>query len=191
MLKSLSNLRVVAEVLEAAVPTSLPLEAPALDIVGHSAAADVDVKGVSIDSRTIRPGELFFAVRGETTDGHLYIEKALVAGAAAVVAERTALAAIASSIAGGSTAIADAVKGGRILFVRDSLVALQALGAEARLRWGRRVVAVTGSAGKTTTKEMIAAVLATRYRVRKTEGNFNNEYGLPLSLLRIEDDDEV
>jgi len=150
MLKSLSTLRAIAEAL------------------GSSTKTDTLVSGVSIDSRTIQPGELFVAVRGASTDGHLYIDQALAAGAAGVVAEHD----------------------GTIL-VRDSLAALQALGAETRRRWGKKVVAVTGSAGKTTTKEMIAAVLARRYRVRKTEGNFNNEYGLPLSLLRLEDADEI
>lgn len=152
MLKSLSSMRAIAEAL------------------GTRVDHDAPVTGVSIDSRTIRPGELFVAVRGASTNGHLYIEQARAAGAAGVVAERG---------------------GGADILVPDSLAALQQLGAETRRRWGRKVVAVTGSAGKTTTKEMIAAVLATRYRVRKTEGNFNNEYGLPLSLLRLEDRDEV
>ena len=150
MLKSLSTLRAIAEVL------------------GASVAADAAVTGVSIDSRTIQPGQLFVAVRGVSTDGHLYIDQAQAAGAAGIVAEH-----------------------GGTIKVPDSLAALQALGAEMRYRWGKKVVAVTGSAGKTTTKEMIAAVLSRRYRVRKTEGNFNNEYGLPLSLLRLEDADEI
>ncbi len=153
MISSLASLREIAAVLGASVDAGAP------------------VTGCSIDSRTIRPGELFFAVRGENTDGHLYIEKALAAGAAGVVAER-----------GGGPAT---------IIVPDSLRALQALSAEARARWAKPVVGVTGSAGKTTTKEMIAAVLAGRYRVRKNEGNFNNEFGLPLSLLRLEDTDDI
>jgi UDP-N-acetylmuramoyl-tripeptide--D-alanyl-D-alanine ligase len=150
MLKALSTLRAIAEAL------------------GSSVARDAPVTGVSIDSRTIQPGELFVAVRGASTDGHLYIDQALAAGAAGVVAEHDGT-----------------------ITVKDSLAALQALGAETRRRWGKKVVAVTGSVGKTTTKEMIAAVLARRYRVLKTEGNFNNEYGLPLSLLRLQDADEI
>jgi UDP-N-acetylmuramoyl-tripeptide--D-alanyl-D-alanine ligase len=157
VIQSLSTLRAVAEALGAAV------------------GADGPVTGCSIDSRGIQPGELFFAVRGENTDGHLYVEKALAAGAAGVVLEPRA------ERGAGPTAIV----------VPDSLKALQALGAVTRRRWSKPVVCVTGSAGKTTTKEMIAAVLAARYRVRKTEGNYNNEFGLPLSLLRLEDADEI
>jgi UDP-N-acetylmuramoyl-tripeptide--D-alanyl-D-alanine ligase len=153
MIQSLSSLRAVAEAL------------------GASVAGDAPVTGCSIDSRRIRPGELFFAVRGENTDGHLYVEKALAAGAAGAVVEH------------GS--------GANVIVVANSLKALQVLGAAARRRWSKPVVCVTGSAGKTTTKEMIAAVLARRYRVRKTVGNYNNEYGLPLSLLSIEDADEI
>jgi UDP-N-acetylmuramoyl-tripeptide--D-alanyl-D-alanine ligase len=153
VIQSLSTLRAVAQVL------------------GVSLTADAPVTGCSIDSRTIRPGELFFAVRGENTDGHLYAEKALAAGAAGVVAEHGV--------------------GPNTIVVPNALTALQTLGAESRRRWAKPVVCVTGSAGKTTTKDMIAAVLARRYRVRKTEGNFNNEFGLPLSLLRLEDTDEI
>ncbi len=151
MIRSLSTLRAVAESL------------------GAAAAADAPVTGCSIDSRSIQPGELFFAVRGENTDGHLYVEQALAAGAAGAVVDH----------------------GPGAIVVTDTLSALQSLAAETRRRWGKPVIAVTGSAGKTTTKDMIAAVLATRYRVRKTEGNYNNEYGLPLSLLRLEDGDEI
>jgi UDP-N-acetylmuramoyl-tripeptide--D-alanyl-D-alanine ligase len=153
VIQSLSSLHAVAEAL------------------GAQVASDASVTGCSIDSRSIRAGELFFAIRGETTDGHLYIEKALAAGAAGVVAEHGT--------------------GPTTIVVPDSLKALQTLGAETRRRWSKPVVCVTGSAGKTTTKDMIAAVLARRYRVRRTEGNYNNEFGLPLSLLRLEDSDEI
>jgi UDP-N-acetylmuramoyl-tripeptide--D-alanyl-D-alanine ligase len=156
MLKSLSHLGAIAAVIG----------------VESAPQPDAVVSGCSIDSRTIRPGELFFAVRGERTDGHLYVDQALAAGAVAAVVERDT---------GGC---------GRLV-VRDSLAALQTLGAETRRRWGKRVVAVTGSAGKTTTKEMIAAVLGRRLQVRRTEGNLNNHFGLPLSLLQLEDADQA
>jgi len=133
------------------------------------------VAGYSIDSRTIRPGELFFAIRGPRFDGHDFVSAALQAGAAGAVVERTQ----------------ERIDTQRILRVPSALEALENLAAEVRRRWGRPLVAVTGSAGKTSTKEMIAAVLATRYRVLKNEGNLNNQYGLPLSLLRLEETHEV
>ncbi len=131
-------------------------------------AGEQKVTGYSIDSRTVRPGELFFALRGPRFDGHDFVSAALAAGAAAAVVER-----------------------GEGLRVPSALGALETLAAEVRRRWGGRVVAVTGSAGKTSTKEMIAAALATRYRVLKSEGNLNNQYGLPLSLLRLDETHEV
>lgn len=129
---------------------------------------DALVTGYSIDSRTIRPGELFIAIRGPRFDGHDFVPAALEAGAVAAVVER-----------------------GEGLRVADTIQALQTLAARVRQQWGRRLVAVTGSAGKTTTKDMIAAVLATRFRIHKSEGNLNNQYGLPLSLLKLDESHEV
>ncbi len=130
--------------------------------------------GYSIESRSIRPGELFFAIRGEKRDGHDFIEAALGAGAVAAVASR------------GPWRAAR-----RLLLAADPKAALQQLAARARERWGGRVVAITGSNGKTTTKEVAASLLATRLRVAKSEGNLNNDLGLPLSLLRVEESAEV
>jgi len=146
-----------------------------------SAGGDFDpelaVDGYSIDSRTIRPGELFFAVTGERFDGHDFVEAALEAGgAAAVVSGRKA----------GRYA-----QRKRLLLVEEPLSALQALGAAARRLWGKTLVAVTGSIGKTTTKEATAQVLARRFRVLKSEGNLNNHFGLPLQLLRLEPEHEM
>lgn len=120
----------------------------------------------SVDSRTLNPGELFFALRGER-DGHEFAGAAIERGAAAVVAERPL-----------------AVRG-RVIVVPDTLAALQALAARVRQEWGGKLVAVTGSAGKTTTKDVIAALLGSAFPVGKTEGNFNNHIGVPLSLLRM------
>ncbi|MBI2682761.1 MAG: UDP-N-acetylmuramoyl-tripeptide--D-alanyl-D-alanine ligase [Acidobacteriales bacterium] len=138
---------------------------------------DEIVSGYSIDSRTLSPGELFFAVKGERLDGHDFVEQAIAKGAAAVV--------VASSQAGRFH------QPGRLLLVEDTLVALQTLGACVRRVWGKPLIAVTGSAGKTTTKEAIAHLLATRYRVHKSVGNLNNHFGLPLQLLKLEPEHEI
>ncbi len=127
------------------------------------AAAVAD--GYSIDSRTVAPGELFFAVKGERLDGHEFVEQALAAGAVAAVVEREQAARY-----GGQH---------RVLAVADPLAALQRLGTAVRRLWGKKLIAVTGSTGKTTTKEAIAQVLRPRFRVLRSEGNLNNHFGLP------------
>jgi|SRR5579864_3026712 len=131
----------------------------------------------SIDSRTIKPGELFFAVKGERLDGHDFVDAALKQGAAAAVVRHDQ----ASRYPDKS----------RLLFVDDTLAALQTLAASVRKSWGRPLIGVTGSAGKTTTKEAIAHVLGTRFRVLKSEGNFNNHFGLPLTLLKLEPEHDL
>jgi UDP-N-acetylmuramoyl-tripeptide--D-alanyl-D-alanine ligase len=126
----------------------------------------------SIDSRTVGPGQLFFAVKGERLDGHDFVEQALGKGAVAAVVRRDRLESFSDK--------------SRLLAVEDTLVALQSLARSVRRLWGKPLVGVTGSAGKTTTKEAIAHVLSTRFRVLKSEGNFNNHFGLPLMLLKLE-----
>jgi UDP-N-acetylmuramoyl-tripeptide--D-alanyl-D-alanine ligase len=128
--------------------------------------------GYSIDSRTIRPGELFFAVKGERMDGHEFVRQALEKGALAAIVAREKLDGFLS-------------KAGLIV-VEDTLVALQTLAKSVRRLWAKPLIAVTGSAGKTTTKEAIAHVLSSRFHVLKSEGNFNNHFGLPLMLLKLE-----
>jgi UDP-N-acetylmuramoyl-tripeptide--D-alanyl-D-alanine ligase len=128
--------------------------------------------GYSIDSRTIRPGELFFAVKSERMDGHDFVWQALEKGAVAAVVAAGKLDGV-SSQAG-------------LIVIEDTLVALQTLAKSVRRLWGKPLVAVTGSAGKTTTKEAIAHVLSSRFHVLKSEGNFNNHFGLPLMLLKLE-----
>ena len=135
--------------------------------------------GYSIDSRTLAPGELFFAVRGERLDGHDFVEAALERGALAAVVARKELA-----------RYPEAARP-KLLAVEDTLLALQELGAAARRAWGKTLVAVTGSTGKTTTKDAIAQVLSRRYGVLKSEGNLNNHFGLPLQLLRLEPEHDV
>ena len=139
------------------------------------AAAAAEATGYSIDSRTVRPGDLFFAIRGARRDGHDYVEQALAAGAAAAV--------VAAGYRPG--------RSGGLLRVADPSEALRRLAGAARRGWGESVVAVTGSNGKTTTKETIAALLGEAFPVSKTAGNLNNELGLPLSILRIEDSSRI
>jgi UDP-N-acetylmuramoyl-tripeptide--D-alanyl-D-alanine ligase len=134
-------------------------------------------QGYSIDSRTVQPGELFFAVKGERLDGHDYVHQALERGAVSAVVRKDQLARFPVKTC--------------LLAVDDTLVALQTLATAVRRLWGKPVVGVTGSAGKTTTKDAIAQVLASRYRVLKSEGNFNNHFGLPLMLLKLQPDQEI
>ena len=134
-------------------------------------------QGYSIDSRTVQPDELFFAVKGERMDGHDFVEQALQKGAVAAVVRKDQLTRYSTKA--------------RLVPVADTLVALQTLGTAVRRLWGKPLVGVTGSAGKTTTKEAIAHVLSTRYRVLKSEGNFNNHFGLPLMLLKLEPGQET
>jgi UDP-N-acetylmuramoyl-tripeptide--D-alanyl-D-alanine ligase len=138
--------------------------------------------GYSIDSRTINAGELFFAVKGERVDGHDYVEAALANGAVAAVVSNHWLA-------------PDELDPCRLLYVPESedcvLKAMQTLANRVRRVWGRRVIGVTGSAGKTTTKEAVAQVLGARFNVFKSAGNLNNHFGVPLQLLRLEPEHEV
>jgi UDP-N-acetylmuramoyl-tripeptide--D-alanyl-D-alanine ligase len=146
---------------------------PATGEFDHKAIA----QGYSIDSRTILVGEVFFAVKGERMDGHDFVEQALGKGAVAAVVRKDQLARYPVKT--------------RLLAVDDTLIALQTLATAVRRLWGKPLVGVTGSTGKTTTKEAIAHVLSTRFRVLKSEGNFNNHFGLPLMLLKLEPEHDV
>jgi UDP-N-acetylmuramoyl-tripeptide--D-alanyl-D-alanine ligase len=132
---------------------------------------EVVAMGYSIDSRTLNPGDLFIAIPGERFDGHEYVEETLEKGAAGALVQTG------KRVNGDSR---------RLLHVEDTVKALQSLGAAARRLWGKPLLAVTGSAGKTTTKEILAEILATRFRVMKSSGNLNNHLGLPLQLLKLE-----
>jgi UDP-N-acetylmuramoyl-tripeptide--D-alanyl-D-alanine ligase len=136
------------------------------------------VRGVSIDSRTLRPGDLFFALPGERCDGHRFLGQAIEAGAAAAVVSLERLNGLPSV-------------GPPLIHVQDVLRALGDLAAYHRSRYGVRVIGVTGSVGKTSTKDLIASVLAQKYRVLRSPGNWNNEIGVPLTLFRLGPETEI
>jgi UDP-N-acetylmuramoyl-tripeptide--D-alanyl-D-alanine ligase len=138
--------------------------ADALDV---SAPTQGVIEGWSVDTRTLAPGDLYFALVGPNHDGHDYVRAAFERGAIAAVVQ-------------------DRYRGAEpVLRVGDTLAALQRAARWAREQWGGEVIGVTGSAGKTTTKDVIARMLATRMEVGKTEGNYNNHVGVPLSILRL------
>ena len=147
--------------------------------LGTRPGAELDplarVAGVSIDSRTIRAGELFIAIHGPSHDGHDHVASALERGAIAAVVAEAQLPRYAVPV------------GGRCLKVADTFEALKQLARAVREAWGGKIAGVTGSVGKTTTKEILAALLGAKLRVLKSEGNLNNEYGLPLTLFRLEE----
>ena len=128
------------------------------------------VTGVTTDSRAVQPGQLFIPLVGERFDGHAYISKALEGGAAGCLTAREP---------------ETLLPGKLYIQVADTRLALKALASWYRDKFDLPVVQVTGSAGKTTTKEMIASVLSQRYNTLRTEGNFNNDIGAPLTLLRL------
>ncbi|MEE9291307.1 MAG: UDP-N-acetylmuramoyl-tripeptide--D-alanyl-D-alanine ligase [Acidobacteriota bacterium] len=138
--------------------------------------AEHEVEGYSIDSRSVKRGDLFFALVGPRHDGHRFVGAALAGGATAAIVGRD------------SGPFPDAPA---LIRVPDTTRALQDLGAHVRRTRPLKVVGITGSAGKTTAKEMTAAVMGERYRAYRNEGNLNNTYGLPLSLLRMPDDREA
>lgn len=137
---------------------------------GKAEGADWIAKGVSIDSRTLEPGDLFVAIKGENTDGHAYVEAALKRGAAA---------AIVSDVTGAMRAA------GPLVVVPDALEALNELGRAARRRTGAKVVAVTGSVGKTGTKEALRTILSQQGATHASAASYNNLWGVPLSLARM------
>ncbi len=155
---------------EVAMVAGAVLEAPA----SVSNAGALLATGYSIDSRTVAPGELFFAVRGERHDGHDFVSAAFERGSLAAVVARSRAA-----------SLPDVALARPLLIAEDPLLALQALATHVRRQWGHHVVAITGSAGKTTTKDAAATALGAKFRVLKSQGNLNNNFGLPLQLLRL------
>jgi UDP-N-acetylmuramoyl-tripeptide--D-alanyl-D-alanine ligase len=164
------------------------------------------LSGAAIDSRAVRGGELFFAFAGARADGHRFVGDAFRRGAGGAVVQD-----LAAAVAGGAGSAGHAGHAGKnghagntghagndalpgagpaVLLVDDTLAALHAVARSVRRRVPRHLVGITGSAGKTTTKELLAAMLGRRYRVARNPGNFNNLYGFPLALLNAADDAE-
>jgi UDP-N-acetylmuramoyl-tripeptide--D-alanyl-D-alanine ligase len=156
------------------LPTAMTLAAAAAAMEARLEGASrlAPFSGVSIDSRTLAAGELFFAIAGPRFDGHDFIADATRRGAVAAVVHREV----------------EAPPGVPLLRVAETTRALADLARHVRAETTARVVAITGSVGKTTTKDMTAALLARRGPVLKTEGNLNNQYGLPLTLTRLRPD---
>ncbi len=155
----------------------IPLTAPEIAAATDGRlvlACERPVSGVTVDSRLVRPGNLFVALPGERTDGHRYIGAAVALGAAALLV---------SELTDGDAELARGAASA--IVVPDTLLGLHALAAAWRRRFSPLVVGVTGSIAKTSTKEAIAAVLGERFVTLKSEGNANNEIGLPLTVLRL------
>ncbi len=149
---------------------------------GYIACGDPDtsITGFAIDSRQVKPGDLFVCLTGKRTDGHKFIEQAWENGAKGFLVHQEILG---QRICQVSSPL--------VIRVQDTLKALQSLGRKHRQKFAVSVVAVTGSVGKTTTKDMIAQVLTSRYKVLKTRGNLNSEISFPLMLLEIDSSHQV
>lgn len=141
-----------------------------------SAFKDTVISGVSIDSRKITKGNLFVPFKGEHSDGHRFVESAIQNGAAAALWQKD---------------VPNPPLHLPILIVEDTLIALQELSRKYRNMLNVKIVGITGSNGKTTTKDMTANLLALQYKVQKTEGNYNNEIGLPLTILGLREDTDI
>jgi UDP-N-acetylmuramoyl-tripeptide--D-alanyl-D-alanine ligase len=151
--------------------------AKSIGAVRVAAAEKIVPGGFSIDSRTLNPGDCFFAIHGKNFDGHEFIAESIGKEASLIIANAA------------STVVVD--PSWPVIFVEDTLSALKQLATHMRKIWGKRLIGVTGSNGKTTTKEITSYLLESRYRVFKSTGNFNNEFGLPLSLLKLTDQHEL
>lgn len=142
-----------------------------------SQAAAINVEGISIDTRTIRPNEAFIAIKGSNFDGHSFINEALRKGATCVVKEAVSI---------GTKKIERIIKNAAIIEVKSSIKALGDIAGFWRKKFNIPVIAITGSNGKTTTKEMVAHLLSKKFRVLKNEGTKNNQIGLPLTLIKLD-----
>jgi UDP-N-acetylmuramoyl-tripeptide--D-alanyl-D-alanine ligase len=145
--------------------------------VRQNGSEKIRVSSLSTDSRTTRPGDLFVALHGDNFDGHQFVDQALQRGAIGAIVETKFSGKVAPEFC--------------LLRVTDTLAAYQQLAARYRQSLGLKVVAITGSNGKTSTKDFTASVLARRFRVTKTEGNFNNHVGLPRTILEAGARDEI
>jgi UDP-N-acetylmuramoyl-tripeptide--D-alanyl-D-alanine ligase len=156
-------------------PMNLWDVALALDAIEHPRPLEGRIEGVSTDSRTVGPDELFFALRGDRFDGHGFVSKAIGRGAAAAVVSRDGL-----------SRVPDWCRD-RVFVVRDTREALLDLAAAYRSRLGATIVAVTGSCGKTTTKDLIHAVLSVQMRGVSSQKSYNNDVGVPLTVFEVEE----
>jgi UDP-N-acetylmuramoyl-tripeptide--D-alanyl-D-alanine ligase len=159
------------------VPPTIPID-ELLAVTRGRLLAPTDTTSfslISVDSRHVTPGSLFVALHGERVDGHRFVADAFAAGAAAALVARPVA----------------APSGAALIQVADPLAALQELAAARRRRSAVRVVGITGSTGKTIAKEVVADVLSRTHRVLRNEGNLNSETGLPMTLMRLEPDDEI
>lgn len=137
---------------------------------------DVMIDGVSIDSRQLNEAVLFIPFKGENVDGHQYVAQALESGAAAALWQRD---------------VQGMPEEAPLVVVENTLTALQAIGKAYLEEVNPKVIAITGSNGKTSTKDMVEAVLAPNFKVKKTQGNYNNEIGLPITLCQLDEDTEI
>jgi UDP-N-acetylmuramoyl-tripeptide--D-alanyl-D-alanine ligase len=142
----------------------------------HVKFLNQQIKGVTTDSRHVEKGNLFFPLVGDKFNGHKFVDKAIEKGAAAVIWAESEI---------------NPPENVPVILVKDTLTALQDLAKGYLEQLKPKVVGITGSNGKTTTKDMIAAVLETTYKVHKTKGNFNNHIGLPLTILSMAEDTEI
>jgi len=138
---------------------------------------DIRIHGVSTDTRTLQPGNLYIPIIGERFNGHAFALEAIRKGAAAILWSR-------------HQPKAPELEGQPIIYTEDTLAAIGRLAAAYRRQLGLRVIGITGSNGKTSTKDILAAVLSVRYKTQKTFGNLNNHLGVPLTLLALEEDTE-
>ncbi|MBC2684117.1 UDP-N-acetylmuramoyl-tripeptide--D-alanyl-D-alanine ligase [Bacillus toyonensis] len=136
----------------------------------------ITIQGVSIDTRKIEKGNLYVPIQGEHFDGHAFVDKAVENGAVATLWMKD---------------VANSPENLPVIFVEDTLLALQMLAKNYRDQLDVKVIGVTGSNGKTSTKDIVTSLLATKFKVQKTEGNFNNHIGLPLTILNLEENTEV
>jgi UDP-N-acetylmuramoyl-tripeptide--D-alanyl-D-alanine ligase len=157
----------------------LRLSEVALLAGGRLAGADAEARGLCLDTRKLKPKDLFVALKGPRFDGHDFIREALASGACGAMAEERWAEANSRSLGAGIIAVADTLKG------------LHCFAGNYRSRFQVRMLAITGTNGKTTTKEMIYQMASGRFRVLKNQGNLNNQYGLPLSLAGLEPEHQV
>jgi UDP-N-acetylmuramoyl-tripeptide--D-alanyl-D-alanine ligase len=158
------------------------LMVPHVKAIGFDGLKNFTVSGVSIDSRTMKAGEIFLAVRGDQFDGHNFISKAIEAGAAGIIVERRWAEVNASMMV--------SINIPRLI-VENTVQALGTLANQHRRKFDIPVIAIGGSNGKTTTKDMVRSVLGTKYHVLSTEGNLNNHIGVPQTLFRLEKKHDV